>query len=332
MARIQKMTLLSTATDMWQSFSLRFNQGMADIPGIGGWFRPHWTIIILRRDGSFISAGIDEEPNLLSDDDLRQLAQKQRICLRLGEGLGQQKLIALPQAASHDPASAIRLSLEQHFPFPAYDTAFTVHGTEQSARSGQCNFRVSFARRSLLDECLERAAAFGIAPKAIDALGQNPVEPVSADLMSGGRAGGGRNASALLLIVCAMLVSVALLLNAWSTFSLAPAAAQFQVNNQPGNTDQALLQKKTKDAAPTTLQIWYAATRALPDNAYAEYLIYEKGQLRLAGKASDAAGLVSAIEAQDIFTGTAFAAASLKEDDGKESFDLTTNVRNEAKP
>lgn len=326
------MSLFNTAPDVWADFAHRFNQGMADTPGIGGWFQPDWMIVILHRDGRFMGQGADGELILLSDDDIRNLAHKKRICLRLGNGLSQQRDITLPQAARHNPASAIKLSLEQYFPFPADDTAFTVHGTELTAKTGQCRFRVSFARRSVLEDCLARAAVLGLVPKVVDALGENPFEPVSADLLSGDRAGGGRNASKLLLVLCALFLGIALFLNVWSSLSLAPTAAQLQVHLSSEDTDQALLQKKNKDAAPSALEIWRSVTRALPDNAYAEYLIYEKGRLRIAGKASDAAGLVGAMESQAIFTGTAFAAASLEEDDGKESFDLTTAVRKGPQP
>jgi Fimbrial assembly protein (PilN) len=327
-----KMSISSTIAGLWAQWARRFDEGMAQVPGLGAWFRPHWDIIIANRDGQF--AQLDEygEWRALGEEQLQSLAKHKRICLRLGEGLGQRRTITLPLAARHDPAATIALSMKQYFPFPEDDTAFAVHGSGQLDGSHQCQFPVSFARRSIIEDILRHMADIGIVPKVVDALGDDPRDPVNADLVSGEKAGGGKSAAKLVLGFCVVLIAIAVSINIWSSLALAPTASALQGQRRPGGTDQAMLQKQAKSQAPSVLNIWKAATTALPDDAYAEYMIYEKGHLRLAGKAKDAAMLVNTIESQKVFRETSFAAASLKEEDGKESFDLTTTVHNEARP
>lgn len=326
------MSPFKAITDIWSRWTHSFDEGVADIPVLGGWFRPNWAILIVHRDGSFSVPDIHGGQTILNDEQVRQFGRQKRICLRLGDGLGQQSDIVLPNAARHDPTSMIALSMSQYFPFPVNDTAFTVHGQAEPEGANQCRFRVSFCRRSLMEKTRQAVAAYGIAPKAIDALGANASAMVNADLMSGAKAGGGKSASMLLVGVSVALVAITLSIGAWSMFVLAPQVAGLQDRRLDSGTDQALLQKRAKALAPSVLEIWKAATLALPDDAYAEYLLYEKGQLRIAGKAGNAAMLVSAIESQGMFSGTSFAAASLKEEDGKESFDLVTQVQQGERP
>jgi len=311
----------------WQAWTRRFDEAVADLPLIGGWFRPKWSIVIAHGDGRFAlpgKAGGGEIP--LDTEQIRQLGHKKRICLRLDQGLGQQIDIVLPLAARHDPAAAIALSADQYFPFAADDTAFAVADGMRPAGAGHGAFRVSFAQRSLIQQWRERAQAFGFTPRAIDVIGADPLAPVRIDLISGHRAGGGNSASRWVMALSVILLAAALTASIWSALILTPEAARLQAAAQSGATDQALLQKRAKAAAPAVLAIWRAATHALPDSAYVQYLLFEKGHLRLAGKADDAAGLVSLVEAQPVFRDTTFAAASIKSKDGKESFDLLTTV------
>ncbi|PHS24165.1 MAG: hypothetical protein COA85_08685 [Robiginitomaculum sp.] len=326
------MSISSTITVFWAHWSRRFDEGMAQMPGLGAWFRPNWDIIIVNRDGQYGLVDDNGELRPLGKEQLQSLAKHKRICLRLGEGLGQQRTITLPLAARHDPTATIALSMKQYFPFPEEDTAFAVHGSGKNDGANQCHFPVSFARRSIIEDILHHAAAVGIVPKVVDALGDDPRDPVNADLVSGEKAGGGKSAAKLVLGFCVVLITIAVSINIWSSLTLEPTASALIDQRRPDGTDQAMLQKQAKTQAPSVLNIWQATTRALPDDAYAEYMIYEKGRLRLAGKAKDAAMLVNAIESQKIFRETSFAAASLKEEDGKESFDLTTMVHNEVRP
>ena len=320
------MTRFKSLKTLWQAWTRRFDEAAAELPLIGAWFRPKWSIVIAHGDGRFTmpdGAG-GEVP--LSAEQLRQLGRQKRICLRLDRDLGQQRGIVLPLAARDDPAGAIALSAEQYFPFPGDDTAFAVADGVRPAGEGHGLFQVSFARRSLLQKVYEQARAAGLAPRAVDVIGTDPLAPVSIDLLSGTRAGGGNSASQLLLILSAVLLAIALVNGAFSALVLTPQAERLQTAARPGTADQALVQKKAKAAAPSVLAIWRAATHALPDSAYAQYLLYEKGHLRLAGKADDAADLVNLVEAQPLFHDTSFAAASIKDAQGKESFDLLTRV------
>ena len=326
------MSLTSTITEVWRQWASQFDEAVSTLPAIGAWFRPKWTSVILDRDGQFFQADAHGTLHALSEDQLRQLATHKRLCLRLGQGLGQQRSITLPQAARNDPAATIALSLKQYFPFPEDDTAFAVHGNGEADDANQWRFVVSFARKSVIEEAMDHAASLGLSPKVVDALGDDPLAEVSADLLSGGKAGGGKSASKTLLALCALFILIAVAINGWAALTLAPTAAQLDARAKPGGTDQARLQKQAKDSSPAILDIWQAATNALPDNAYAEYMTYENGRLRIAGKADDADMLVNAIESESIFSGTSFAAASLKEDDGKESFDLTTRVQKGSQP
>ncbi len=327
------MTIFEQIQDLWVRWAQAFDEGIAQLPGIGQWVQPKWIILIADRDGSFSRVDGPEAGGVLAPDHIRKLGRQNHICLRLGKGLGQRRDILLPQAASHDPASAIRLSLEQYFPFPAKETAFAIHGAAQPSGPHHSQFRVSFARHSVITQCKERLQALGVNPKAIDALGEHADESVNADLQRGTNMADGKSASFVLAALCTLLLVFGGLVSLWSNLSLAPAMTDARAANLPTITaDQALRQKQAKTTAPSVLRLWQAATQSLPDNAYAEYLLYEKGRLRIAGKAKDAASLVSAIEAQFLFEGTTFASASLKEDNGEESFDLVTNVLEAAQP
>jgi len=290
------MSLTSTITGIWQQWASQFDEGVSNTPLVGAWFRPKWTSLILDRDGQFFQADAHGTLHALTEAQVRQLAPQKRLCLRLGQGLGKQRFIILPQAARNDPATTIALSLKQYFPFPEEDTAFAVHGNGEMDEANQWHFPVSFARKSVIEEAMSHAAHLGLAPKVVDALGDDPLAEVGADLLSGGKAGGGKSASKILLALCAFFILTAILVNIWVALTLAPAAAQLDARAKPGGTDQARVQKQVKDTSPAILDIWQAATKALPDNAYAEYMTYENGRLRIAGKADDAAMLVNAIE------------------------------------
>ncbi len=321
------MPLSSTMKKYWDFWSSHFNEGLSQIPGIGNWFRTDWVILIAHRDGHHSVPNLQGGQSILSEEQLRHFPTNKRLCLRLGEGLGQQRDIALPAAARHDPAAMIALSLKQYFPFPEEDTTFAVHGIAPKSAPEKNIFRVSFARRSQMENALREVQNYGINPKAVDALGVDPLEPVSADLASGTKAVNAISASKVLVGALVFLVFIATIINMCSSLYLAPQAAQIEVRTRPEATDQAVQQSQAKATVPSVLDLWKAVTMALPDDAYAQYLLYEKGKLRLAGKATDAAMLVNAIEQQGMFSDTTFAAASVKEDDGKESFDLITNVR-----
>ncbi len=320
------MAFVESLVHAWQNWKRRFDEAAAELPLIGAWFRPRWRVVIAHGDGRFSQPDKTQGEISLSAEQLRQLGREKRLCLRLGSDLGQQRDIVLPLAARHDPAGAIALSAEQYFPFPEDDTAFAVEDGMRPAGEGHGLFRVSFARQSLIQHVLEQARALGLSPRVVDVTGADPLAPVNIDLLSGGRAGGGNSASQWLLALSGILLAIALANTAWSSLVLAPQAARLREAAQPGITDQALLQKRAKAAAPSVLAIWRAVTHALPDSAYAQYLLYEKGQLRLAGKAADAADLVNLVEAQKLFHDTGFASASIKDAEGRESFDLLTRV------
>lgn len=327
MARKLSMSLFSPLKQNLADWTRRFDEAVSQLPLIGGWFRPKWGIIIVHGDGRYALLDEQGREHSLTPEAVSGLSRHKHLCLRLDRHLGQQRDIVLPRAARHDAAGAIRLSAGQYFPFAPQETVFAVQGAGQDAGNGQWVFKVGFARRARVQEALQGARALGLAPRAVDVLGEDPLAPVRIDLAREGPAGAGRSASRWFVTLSAVLLVLAVLASAWSSMVLAPAAAQLQAGSGKGALDQALLQKRAKAAAPSVLDVWRAATMALPDDAYAQYLLYEKGHLRLAGKASDAAALVKKVEAQPLFHDTAFAAASIKGADGKESFDLITSVR-----
>jgi len=303
-----------------------FDQQIAQLPVLGRLFASKWNIIYCDKPSGF---------SLLTKDGAKRIPQqveavkiKGRNCLRLAPNIGQLRTVRLPNAALSDPTSAIRLSLDTLSPIAPDDTAFAVQSVSEIEGSVMFDCVIALTSKSRLGELLQSGQELGLQFAAIDVTDsdQSMNDPII-DLATGQRATTAMSPSGVLAVICAVLLSSALLLNFWVVGKLNPEQEALRAQVSPSDFSMARLQRTERQKRLSITETWSAVSTALPDSAWAESLLIDKQQLRLAGHARNAAELVGALEANPALSDVGLAAASIQETEGEESFDLQATIQ-----
>ena len=155
---------------------------------------------------------------------------------------------------------------------------------------------------------------------------RQPLADPTINLITGKNADIGFRPTQVWAISCAGLLIIAFALNLWTTAKLEPQLKQYQALSQPAGLSSAMAQQTDWQKRISISKVWNAVTLALPDSAWTQSMTIDKDQLRLSGKAINAAALVNALETSPAISQVRLAAASVQEDDGSESFDLQANI------
>ncbi len=319
------MSALQQIRHLLSQLRRAFDQQIAQLPVLGSLFSSSWNIIVCDRNDGYLLVtrqGTKQIPQQIAPDHI-----KGRNCLRLGAGIGQLRSIRLPNAALNDPTSAVRLSLDTLSPLAPEETAFAVQSTTPIEGTDMFEAQIALTSKSKMEELLRNGQSLGLKFAAIDV--GNPqvldTDPVI-DLVSGQAATARISPSGVLTLTCAALLIMALAFNFWAVWKLGPEQKRLSEQVSPAEFNLANLQKTERLQRFTITEIWSAVSKALPDSAWAESLVIDKQQLRLAGHASNAAELVGFLEASPVLSDVALAAASVQESDGSESFDLQASI------
>ncbi len=302
-----------------------FDQQITQLPGLGSLFVSKWNIIHGDMETGFSVLGKDGTAQHL---DLVSAAKiRGQNCLRLGPKNGQIRRVPLPGAAITDPTSAIALNLDALSPLPAADTLFAIQQISPINKQDQIEVELALASKTRVEHILAKAHELGLRISAIDIRdSKHPLRDPVIDLLRGGPTRQKRTPSALLAAVCGIFLVLAAGLHIWAAVKLEPQQAQLTAQTTPAGVSIATQQRTDRAARLSVMEIWDTVTKVLPDDAWAEHLSIDQGQLRLAGHANNAAALINAFEAEPAFSGVRLAAASVQEDDGRESFDLVAII------
>ncbi|VAV90545.1 hypothetical protein MNBD_ALPHA06-2221 [hydrothermal vent metagenome] len=303
-----------------------FDQQVSNLPGVGPLFSSKWNLVRSDLSGGFTllrAEGSQQIPGQVAASSITG-----RTCLRLATGLGQLRDVRLPEAAANDPASAIALMLDTLSPIAPEDIAYCIQAVTPLPETGQINVQVALTSKTRLAEVVAKAKATGLRVDAVDISNAKTLlaSPL-VDLASGKPARQGMRPAFLLVGLCGLLLSAALVLNGWASWQLEPQSAQLVRQTIPAGFSLAKTQRDERLARLSVTQTWDQVTQSLPDSAWADSLSIDKTTLRLAGHAQNAAALVSALEASSALQEVRLAAASVQEENNQESFDLQATIR-----
>jgi hypothetical protein len=319
------MSVLPTMPRFVRQLMRAFDAQVAAMPGIGGLFTSKWNIIHGDFSDGFAlvtEEGVQEIPHRISPKEL-----KGRNCLRLGARIGQIRHLHLPAAAANDPAAAVALNLDSLSPIPAEDTLFALQSVTSSDAAEQINVEVALASRSKVQQLLTQAKQHGLSFAAVDVIeADHLLRDPKIDLLSGEAARAGVSPTRVWMLICAALLLAAAGLHGWANWQLEPQETALRAESRPIGFAIAREQKQARSARLSISQTWAAVTTALPDTAWAEHMTVDGQELRLAGHAENAAALVSQLEESPAFSGVRLAAASVQEEEGRESFDLLATI------
>jgi hypothetical protein len=319
------MSALKQLVHAITGFSRAFDQQIAEVPLLGQLFSPKWNIIQGNLNDGFA---------LLSENRLQSIPQqispkdiKGPNCLRLSTKDGQIRNLQLPAAAAPDPVSAVSLTLDTLSPIAPEDTAFAIQSTTKTTKNSDFSVSIALSSKTRIKQFLDKANEAGLRLSAIDIC--NPLQPLvnpEINLITGKNADTGFSPTQVWGVSCAGLLIIALALNLWTTTKLEPQLEQYQALNQPAGLSSAMAQQVDWQKRISVSRVWNAVTLALLDSAWAQSMVIDKDQLRLSGKAINAAALVNALESSPVISQVRLAAASVQEDDGSESFDLQAKI------
>ncbi|PHR59683.1 MAG: hypothetical protein COA47_09295 [Robiginitomaculum sp.] len=303
-----------------------FDQQIIALPGVGSLFQSRWNIIHGDPIDGFAlvtADGLQDIPHRVSTKSITG-----RVVLRLGASIGQLRSITLPAAAAEDPTAAVQLQMDTLSPFAPNDTAFAIQSITEDMSGKQIEVQIALTSKSRMGDLLAQAKQLGLNIKAVDVTDPEDLlgDPL-VDLTIGQAVRPAIGPTTILGICCALMLVASIGLHLWANRQLEPRLAQMTAQTQPINTKTARQQQLARAGRLSVMETWDAITRALPDTAWAETLSIENQQVRLAGHSTNAALLVSQLEASPALFDVRLAAASVQEEMGRESFDLVAQIR-----
>lgn len=319
------MSVLKQLVRAITKFSIAFDQQISALPVLGQIFSSKWNIIQGNLNDGFAllnKAGSHNIPSQIALTDI-----KGKNCLRLTSASGQIRKLRLPAAAAPDPDSAIALSLDTLSPIAPEDTAFAIQSTSDIDSNGDFTVSVALSSKARIKQLTDTISQLGLRISAVDVADpEHLLADPKINLITGRAARTGFGPTRSLSVLCSALLLIAFGLNIWITQQLEPQLEQYRGKNQPAEFASARLQQANWQKRLSISETWSAVTLALPDSAWATSITIDQNQLRLAGSAINAAALVNALESSPALSQVRLAAASIQEDDGRESFDLQANI------
>ncbi len=319
------MSATQKVMQIGQNLIRAFDQQIMALPSVGPLFQSHWKVIHGDPIDGFAlvtADGLQDIPHRVSADTITG-----RSVLRLGSSIGQLRSITLPSAAAEDPAAAVQLQMDTLSPFAPDDTAFAIQSMDEDQSGKQIVVKIALTSKTRMGELLDQAQQLGLDIKAVDVI--DPEDLLSdplVDLTTGQAIRPAISPSTILGVCCTAVLVASLGLHLWANEQLEPRLAQMTTETRPIDTETARQQQLARANRLSVMETWEAVTRTLPDTAWAETLVIENSQVRLAGHTTNAAALVSQFEASPALFNVRLAAASVQEEQGRESFDLIAQI------
>lgn len=246
--------------------------------------------------------------------------------------------LKIPSEAAHFAAQIVESRLDRLAPWSPSKLLYGFAVSVQPDVDGQ--IRIDFLATSL-DVCqaaIERLQTFGLAPSRIGSAAEPLDKPLRIDLLRGENdfvRSGVRHTiafAACVAFIISVIGFVAIASGAWLTGrQAAEAAARYAEVRQKvmaGNSSgverdrrTAILAEKSMDTARFLLIDRLATT--IPDDTYLDQLEIEKGRVRIAGFSTEASSLIAILEGQPGFSDAVFSAPVIRQEDGRDRFDIT---------
>lgn len=313
-----------------------------------------WKVMFLRRDkdcevyvrkGSRAElAGTSQAGNEPPLEELRRRfgirkITPAQIVLRLQPSEVVQTRLTVPAAARDALEPILRNQIERLAPWPAENALFAYEVTAAS-EAGTLEVAVAVTGRSLVEGLAAELDGLGYAPGVVDYGTDVDAEP-RFNLLPG-RPEETQRSGRLLVSLVAILLAVSLVAGAVGTIGLMNSKrelsalslklealrtkASADLPSHANERRQSWLAAQ-KRAQPSIAVMLEALSRALPDDAWLNWLEVEQGITRLGGYAINAAALIAPIEASGHFTNVQFSAPTTRTDgDNQESFTITAKI------
>lgn len=272
-------------------------------------------------------------------------ADDRRLVLVVAADAVLQRRLVMPVAAAADPRKVVGFELDRQTPFKPDQLHYDVKVSADPAPAGQVALDLYAAPRAELDPMLERLAAIGVQPDAIDVQGADG-RLAGVDLLPPGRrprrVDKRRRWNWILAAACVLLV--ALILAQWlDNRRAALARMQEEVDAMRAQATQSEQLRSQLDAAlaaskflvkrktenPPPLAVLDELTRRLPSNAWLDAMtLDDSGGLDIRGEADKAAALVDTLSSSKVF-GEPKLQGVIQPDPatGKERFELVARVK-----
>ncbi|RFF26535.1 MULTISPECIES: PilN domain-containing protein [unclassified Wenzhouxiangella] len=254
--------------------------------------------------------------------------------------------VELPLAVEANLAESLRYQLDQVTPFSADQVYFDYDICERDTDRSLLKVELRLAMRSRVDELLERLAAVGIRPHAVDALGGDAVQPACEGfnllplaerprhvyrrarinwLLAGG-----------LVLVLALVMAESLFLHQRTVNRL-----ESEVEALRQEADEVLaLQTELQDALaaanflaehrrrqPVSVRVLDEITRILPDDIWLMQLRMQGDELMLQGLADQAQRLIELINESELLGEAEFrGSVSIDPGSGRERFNARARI------
>lgn len=258
--------------------------------------------------------------------------------------------LLLPVAAASDPRRVVGYELDRQTPFKPEQVYYDVRVSRDPAPAGQVALDLYAAPKSEIDPVLERFAALGAHPDAVDVQGADG-KLAGVDLIPPKqrprRIDRRRRVNAILAAICVLLV--VFILSQWlANRRAALATMQDEVDAMRAQATQSeqlraqltgaiaaskFLVKRKVDT-PSTLALLGDLTTRLPGNAWLDALMLDdSGGLDMKGEAAKAAGLVDTLGSSKVLQEPKLQGVIQPDPaTGKERFELVAHVRQAGSP
>lgn len=247
----------------------------------------------------------------------------------------------LPLAAEANLAEVIGFELDQQTPFRPEQVRLSHRVAGRDAAAQRLSLELTLVPRPVVEAALAQVRALGIEPDGVEVARDGGGTDRLAVPGLEGEGGATRDPVAVGLAALAAVLALAVLAvpmllahreaeSAKAAFeavrrqSQATAGLAAEVARLEG---EAAFLAGRKHAAPTVTELLLEVTRLLPDDAWLTGFEVADGQVRMAGLAASASGLVGLMEGSGLFRDTTFQAPIVQDPKtGRERFSLSARI------
>lgn len=267
-----------------------------------------------------------------------------RIVLRLPARKVLTKTIPLPIAAEGNLRQVVGFEIDRLTPFSPDQVYYDVQIVERQPANRRIQARYVVVSRSQLDALLNRLADAGLAPDAVEVMGETTGFNLLPPERRPQKSRGAQRLRWALAGLALILTLTAVLLPLWQQRSvvvdLLPkvAAAQKKAEEvlvlrkeleESIQSSQFLLHKRQE--RPPMIEVLNELTIILPDGTWVERLDISGAELQLRGQSPEASTLIGLIEASGLFQGVTFRSPVIADHrTGRDRFHLSAQISREA--
>lgn len=274
----------------------------------------------------------------LDDQTRRRLTSNgQTVELRLHPDHVVRSAFSIPASAASFAADIVESRLDRLSPWPPEMCAYAYAAAAKPDEAGQIGIAFLATARAIVEERMDRLARMGLTPTQVSVADIPPDQPSAINLLGKATDGAGQHRRVRVLQVAGAAMTLSILAYAFSVIAISNAAERrdeaaahlaairSRIVAAAGERDkditQALLAGKRPEEA--RFHIIDRLSALLPDDTVLDGLDIQPGALRLTGTSSQASALIGLVEAEDGLAQASFAAPVVRQDDGRDRFDIS---------